>query len=94
MEWAKEPTFYLLLQKRLLEKSEIDKCLMIDTLNFSIVNMKIPKYILPIFLKEMEKLGLVKQVGEEEFQVINTERIRRIEDRTKLYREHGIGNGK
>lgn len=91
MDWAKEPTFYVLLQKRLLEKSNFSRCLNLHTLNFGIINMKIPKYILPVFLKEMERLKLVKCVGVEEYQIINTPKIMRIENRTKLYREHGIG---
>ena len=72
-------TFYLYLQKRLLDNSDKEKMIKQSDAKMKISNLRIPKKLIPFLLKDLENLELGKRISKFEFGIINWKRCYKIE---------------
>ena len=72
------PIFYLYLQKRLLDNSDSNKIIKQADANIRIKTMRIPKRLIPLLLKDMEKLNLGKRINKFEFGIVNYNKCNKI----------------
>ena len=67
----KIPSFYLYLQRRLLDFSDENNEIRIDYIKDKHRQIKIPKVLIPVFLKELENFELIEKVNRDNFKIIN-----------------------
>jgi len=74
----KDNSFYLYLQKRLLESVDGDNILHCKQAESILVNIRISKSYIPILIKELNNLGLIKKVNRDKIEVINSKKSQNI----------------
>ena len=83
-------SFYLYLQKRLLEHCDEEHNLEIRDFNFRVGKMRIPHKLHPMLLKELENLGLIERIDRYKIRIVNSQKCKKLEKLNKFYREIGI----
>ncbi len=86
----KIPKIYLLLQKRLKDKSDVDNRIKISKAKICIGHTKHPKKIRPVILKELEEFGLVRRINKFKMEVINCGAYKKLEKTGDIYKELGL----
>ena len=71
-------SFYLYLQRTLLENCEPDKTIDFEKLKWKIINIRIPKKMIYVLMKEMEQLELGKLINKTVFQIRNINKCERL----------------
>lgn len=82
-------SFYLYLQKRLLEHCDKDKYIELNQAQFRVQYMKIPKQLFWVFISEMQELGLIERVDRFKIKIINNNH-KKLDNLNKLYKEVGL----
>lgn len=85
-----EPTFYLYIQRRLIDYTGDKEFLMMKDVAAGIKQFRIPKILVPAIIKELEKLGLVERIQRDKIKVINPNRCNIILQPSKLNDRVGI----
>jgi len=90
MENQDDSIFHLYLQKKLLEMSDMNKQLNYKDAKTYVAYIRLPKELHPAILKEMEKLGLTKQINKNVIEITNCEECKKLEKINKLYHKLGL----
>ena len=82
-------SFYLYLQKKLLDCRDSEYCFDPKEATIKILKLRIPRVMIPILLKELQNLGMVERVNRYKFKIINYQYCRKLDKLNKVY--HNVG---
>jgi hypothetical protein len=83
-------SLYLYLHKRLQEDCDEGKCISRKDAAFKILQIHIPRILLPVLFKEMEKAELITRTGRDTFLILHPNSSNIIAKTNKLYDKIGL----
>ena len=95
MKQEDKPCFYLYIQKRLLEKKELNpnKELSMIEAKMALAYVRIPKLLMPVIMKELQQLKLIeikKKNRNAHIDILNPNENKKLDRLSKIYHRVGI----
>jgi len=73
-----QDSFYLYLQKRLLESTDEENIIEYKQAEKILLNIRISKPLVPILMRELNHLELIKRINRNKIEIINPDKSKKI----------------